>query len=99
MSKGKVFRIRDEKGDLVYRAFKQEAVRVARRVSVKTDRVVEIERVTLAEMPRLQLIEALLNDHAWSEGEPVVVARFRDGDEIAGSLEEDVPLTDEENEA
>ncbi|MBP2498374.1 hypothetical protein ABID82_005060 [Methylobacterium sp. PvP062] len=95
----KVFRIKDENGAPVYRAFKHEAVRVARRASVKTDRVIEIERIELAEMPKLQLVEALLNDHAWSEGEPVVVARFRDGDEIAGSLEEDVPLTDEENEA
>ena len=80
----KVFRIHDEKGEPVYRAFKHEAVRV------------EIERVTLAEMPKLQLVEALLNNHAWSEGEPVVVARFQDGDEIAGTLEEDVPLTKED---
>ena len=47
-------------------------------------------------MPKLQLGEALLNNHAWSEGEPVVVARFQDGDEIAGTLEEDVPLTGED---
>lgn len=97
----KVFRIHDEKGDPVYRAFKHEAVRVARRASVKTDRVIEIERITLAEMPKLQLVEACLNNHAWSEGEPVVVARFRDGDEIIGTatLEDGVALDEEENEA
>lgn len=93
----KVFRVHDEKGEAVYRAFKQEAVRVARRASVKTDRVIEVERVELAEMPKLQLVEALLNNHGWSEGEPVVVARFRDGDEIAGTLEEGVALDDEES--